>query len=334
VNSRTLRAGVAVHQTGRIEVVAAVLQRADGSFLLAQRPPGKAYAGYWEFPGGKVEPGESAPDAMRRELHEELGIDAGECEPWLTRDFDYEHAAVRLRFFRICRWRGDPHGREGQPFAWQNLTQMSFTQPGSSELNVSPILPANGPILRALSLPSIYGITQAGAMGVEPFMASLQRALDRGLKLMQIREKEMSAHELSLFARQVIDLAHRHGARVLLNGDPQLAREVGADGVHLTTARLMAVTERPPCEWVAASCHNPVELAKANKLDVDFAVMGPVMPTPSHPGVPVLGWDGFMHHIQDTPLPVYALGGMQRDDLESARRAGAHGIAMLRGAWR
>ena len=328
--------GGAVHKTKRIEVAAAVIHDDAGRFLLAQRPLGKAYEGYWEFPGGKVEPGESAAAAMRRELHEELGIDVDldDVYPWLTRDFDYAHADVRLRFFRIYRWRGDLHGREGQPFAWQDFTQLRITPSDATQLSVSPILPANGPILRALSLPPVYGITHAGAMGVEPFMASLRRALECGLQLIQIREKEMSERALLEFARQVTALSHRYGAKVLLNGDPQRVSETGADGMHLTAAQLMTLTERPAFEWVAASCHNAAELAKAQQLGVDFAVMGPVMPTLSHPGAPALGWHAFTQIVQDTPLPVYALGGMQQGHLESARRAGGHGVAMQRGAWR
>ncbi len=163
--------------------------------------------------------------------------------------------------------------------------------------------------------------------------AGLRRALDRGLRLIQIREKDMPAPALRLFAGEVIALAHRYRARVLLNGDPQLARECGADGVHLTAARTLMATKRPDCDWVAASCHNAAEVAHAIRIGADFAVVGPVLPTPSHPDAPALGWERFQQTIQDTPLPVYALGGMQRRDLEAARLAGAHGIAMLRGAW-
>ncbi len=326
MSSSTQVEGAAVHGRKRIEVAAAVIHDDAGRFLLAQRPPGKAYESFWEFPGGKVEPGESAADAMCRELHEELGIDVDRDSvcPWLTRDFDYEHADVRLRFFRIYRWRGTPHGREGQSFSWQ----------ASTALNVTPILPANGPILRALGLPPVYGITQASDLGVEPFMKSLRRALEGGLKLIQIREKEMSVPALEVFARRVVGLAHNYGARALLNGDADLARKIGADGVHLTAAQTMALIERPSCEWVAASCHNSAELAQAVRLGADFVVMGPVLPTPSHPNSPVLGWEPFAQVIRDTPLPVYALGGMRPGDLEHARYAGAHGIAMLRGAWR
>ena len=103
----------------RVEVAAAVITGPDGRFLLGQRPAGKVYAGYWEFPGGKIEPGEAPLAALKRELHEELGIEVELAYPWLTRDYDYAHAAVRLRFFRVVRWSGSLHGRENQRFAWQ-----------------------------------------------------------------------------------------------------------------------------------------------------------------------------------------------------------------------
>jgi 8-oxo-dGTP diphosphatase len=310
----------------RIEVAAAVIHDTAGRFLLAQRPPGKAFEGYWEFPGGKVEPGESAADAMCRELHEELGIDVdtGAVCPWLMRDFEYPHASVRLRFFRIYQWRGEPHGREGQQFAWQT----------TQALNVAPILPANGPILRALDLPDVYGITQAEALGIDVFKQKLAAALAGGLKLIQVREKNMAADALRQFAAEVVAAAHRHGARVLINSDVPLAHDSGADGVHLTAVQLQTLSQRPACEWVAASCHSRAEIEAATRLGVDFAVAGPVAPTPTHPGAAVLGWPGFVQCVENTAIPVYALGGMRRQDLDAARCSGAQGVAMLRGAWR
>lgn len=108
-----------------IEVAAAVLQKPDGSFLLAQRPPDKIWAGYWEFPGGKIEPGETPYHALVRELREELGIEVQTAYPWVTRVFAYPHAAVRLNFFRVTKWGGELHPHEGQQFAWQH-TSSSF----------------------------------------------------------------------------------------------------------------------------------------------------------------------------------------------------------------
>ena len=307
----------------RIEVVAAVIFNERGEFLLAQRPAGKAYAGYWEFPGGKVEPDESATGALKRELHEELGIDAITAYPWLTRDFDYSHAAVRLRFFRVLRWSGELHGRELQQFAWQSV----------SNVTVAPLLPANGPILRALELPHTYGITCAGESGRDAFMARLERSLQAGLRLLQVREKQLADDALRVFASEVVALGHRFGARVLVNGNAGVAAQSHADGVHLTAAQLMAAACRPDCEWCGASCHDATELARARELGADFVVLGPVHATPTHQGAKLLGWPQFAQLIRDYPLPVYALGGMQPGDLAHAWGRGAHGISMMRAAW-
>ena len=306
-----------------IEVSAGVLQRPDGSFLLAQRPPGKIWAGYWEFPGGKIEPGETAHSALVRELREELGIGVATAYPWLTRVFTYPHATVRLNFFRVTAWTGELHPHEGQQFSWQH--------PG--KVIVEPILPANSPILRALELPALYAISNAAELGVEPFLASLQDKLDEGLRLIQLREKNLAQNESRELAQRVVALAHAQGARVLLNGDVVLAREVGADGVQLTSTQLAELVERPTLDWCAASCHNSDELRRAQALGCDFALLSPVLPTQSHPGASHLGWENFAAMAAGSSIPVYALGGLKRTDTETAWRHGAHGIALLRQAW-
>jgi 8-oxo-dGTP diphosphatase len=139
-----------------VDVAAGVIQRPDGSFLLAQRPQGKAYEGFWEFPGGKIEAGERPDQALVRELREELGLEVLRCYPWLTRLYHYPHAVVRLHFLRVDRWNGEPRGLEQQALSWQS--------PGG--ISQSPLLPANAPILKALTLPSFYAITCAGTLGV------------------------------------------------------------------------------------------------------------------------------------------------------------------------
>jgi len=307
----------------RIEVVAAVIFNERGEFLLAQRPTGKVYAGYWEFPGGKIEAGETAACALARELHEELGIEVITAYPWLTRDFDYSHAAVRLRFFRVLKWSGELRAREQQQFLWQSVRAIT----------VAPLLPANGPILRALELPPSYGITCAAELGREIFMPRLERALANGLKLIQLREKQLTGATRRELASEIVALAHRAGARVMINGAPDLVAQVNADGVHLTASQLMAATHRPDCAWCGASCHDATELARARALGIDFVVLGPVSATPSHAGAKLLGWRQFARLIRDFPLPVYALGGMRAEHMEQAWSCGAHGVAMVRGAW-
>lgn len=310
-------------QVEGVEVAAAVLQRADGAYLLAQRPADKIWAGYWEFPGGKVEPGETARDALVRELREELGIEVITAYPWVTRVFTYPHATVRLHFFRVTEWQGEPHPHERQQLAWQ--------LPGAC--TVSPLLPANAPILRALELPICYAISNAVELGEAEFLRRLERALADGLRLVQLREKQLPRAALLELARRVVALAHAHGARVLLNADVGLAQQVGADGVHLTARQLADMPQRPPLAWCAASCHSAQELRRAEALGCDFAVLGPVLPTASHPGQPALGWERFAAMAAGCAIPVYALGGLRQSHLDVAWPRGAHGVAMLRQAW-
>ena len=305
------------------EVAAAILLCSDGSFLLAQRPAGKPYAGYWEFPGGKVETGESPLQALHRELHEELGIEVETAYPWLTRVFAYPHATVRLNFFRVICWKGEPHGRESQQLSWQTVP----------DLGVDPLLPANTPVLRALQLPSLYAISNAAELGSEEFLQRLQHALLNGLRLVQMREKNLPRAALRELSLRALKLAHAHGAQVLINGDIELAREIGADGVHLNGNQLAACRMRPDLVWCAASCHDAAELQRAGEMGLDFAVLSPLLPTQSHPGVAHLGWEKFTQIVAGSTIPVYALGGLRLDNMETAWQHGAHGIALLRQAW-
>ena len=152
-------------------------------------------------------------------------------------------------------------------------------------------------------------------------------------RLIQIREKNMQPEELAGFTREVVAMAHANDALVLLNGAPDIARDCGADGVHLDSAALMSCNTRPDVAWCGASCHNAVELERARALGLDFAVLGTLAATPSHPGAPTLGWQRFAELIRDYALPVFALGGVQPADMQTAWQCGAHGIAMIRGAW-
>lgn len=300
--------------------------RADGQeFLLAQRPEGKVYAGYWEFPGGKVEPGESVREALIRELQEELGITVTACSPWLTRQFTYPHATVRLHFWRVTAWDGEigiTAPLEHAAVNWEKCGKSA---------SVTPILPANDPILKALSLPTTMAITMAETEGTEVQVERLEAALSNGLRLIQIRDKNWPSAQRLWFAEVVTRLVHNHpNALVLVNDDAHIARCVGADGLHLSSASLIECTQRPDFGWVGASCHNALELAKAVELGCDYALLGPVLPTLTHPEASAMGWAEFTRLITDCPIPVFALGGMQGTMIVEAQQNGAHGIAMMR----
>ena len=309
-----------------VEVAAAVMLRADGrEFLLAQRPEGKVYAGYWEFPGGKVEPGESVRDALIRELQEELGITVTACSPWLTRQFTYPHATVRLNFWRVTAWDGEigiTAPLEHSAVEWQRTGEAA---------TVAPILPANDPILKALSLPTTMAITNAEAEGTERQLERLEEALKTGLRLIQVRDKGWPRAPRLWLAEAVCRLAHHHGALVVINDDEDIARQVGADGIHLSSIKLAVCTQRPDFTWVGASCHTAAEVARAGELGLDYALLSPVLATPSHPETSGLGWPEFARQVAGNALPVLTLGGMKPEMLAEAQEHGAHGIALMRG---
>jgi 8-oxo-dGTP diphosphatase len=307
----------------QVEVSAAVIERPDGSFLMARRPEGKVYAGWWEFPGGKVEPGETARAALDRELREELGIQVHTAWPWLNRAFVYPHAHVMLRFYRVSAWAGEPHPHEGQILDWT----------GAEAPGVSPILPANGPILKGLRLPVEYAISAAAELGEAAWLARLDARLADGLKLVQLREKQLPPEALERLGQEAAARCRAQGARLLVNGDPRLAARLDA-GLHLPSAHLMDLDARPELEWVGASCHDADELTRAAELELDYVLLGPAAPTPSHPDAEPLGWDRLAQLIADYPLPVYALGGLDAADLPRARALGCHGIALKSGAWK
>jgi len=310
--------------TEPVEVAVAVLIRPDGRVLLARRPAGKVFAGYWEFPGGKVEAGEKVHDALVREIREELAIEIELAHPWITRVFTYPHGRVRLHFHRVLGWRGEPYPVEHEGLSWES--------PGS--VGVAPLLPANGPVLTSLLLAHEYAISQAAELGVEPFLSKLRIRLGQGLRLVQVREPEFSNLELASLAAKVIALAHAAGARVLVNGDAAFAREVGADGVHLSARQVALACGRPDLPIVGASAHSKDELRAAERIGADFAVLGPVRRTLSHPDRTPIGWDGLCEAAHGSAIPVFALGGVDQGDMEAAWSCGVHGVAMVRAAWR
>lgn len=312
-----------------------IIQRPDGWVLLGQRPAGKPWEGYWEFPGGKVEDNETPESALIRELNEELGIAVTECYPWITRTYDYPAKyypdgalnspakTVKLHFFIVEQWSGEPQSLEQQRLVWQQPRQ----------LEISPMLPANAPVMAALNLPRIYAITNLQEMGEEHFFSALKAALDNGLRMLQIRENQLTADAFQSFAEKVVATASPYGAKIFINSDIALAKTLHVAGVHFTSAQLMNLEAKPEGLLCGAACHHLAELAQAAELGLDYVTLSPVNPTQSHPDANTLGWNQFADWIQDYPIPVYALGGMRLDDLATARTYGAHGIALQRAIW-
>ena len=305
-----------------IPVAAAVLRAPDGRILVQRRPAHRDQGGLWEFPGGKIEPGESAAAALRRELREELGVDAEPGAPLIRVPWDYGDKRVVLHVLEIARYAGEPRGLEGQAVAWQ--------APAALDGLAWPA--ANRPIVRAVQLPGHYLVTPSEPQDPEAWLALLEGALAGGVRLVQMRRPDLGAAAWLRLAERLGGLCRAHGTRLLLNADPALAARVEADGLHLNRRRLAALAERPQgAAWVGASCHDAAELARAAALGADFAVLSPVRRTPSHPGRAPLGWAAFAALAAEAPLPVYALGGVGAAEAATARRHGGQGVAAIRG---
>jgi 8-oxo-dGTP diphosphatase len=221
----------------------------------------------------------------------------------------------------VTSWSGEPRPLEDQAIRWQRVEAP----------DVSPMLPANAPVLAALALPAVMVVSDAARMGIDEWIRALaHRALGEKF-LVQVREKGMDRQKLQHLLSRALARSSGSGSRCVVNSDcgslPQ------CDGLHLTSRALMQASSRPGGSLVGASCHDARELDHASKLGVDYAVLGPVNATPSHPGAQPMGWDEFERLAAERPMPIYAIGGLKRADLPEARRRGAHGVALLGAAF-
>jgi len=307
-----------------VHVVAGVLERA-GSVLLSRRHGDRHQGGLWEFPGGKLHPGETPRRALGRELGEELGVRVRAARPLIRVPHAYPDRRVLLDVWRVLRWQGEPAGRERQPLRWVPVETLDRRQ-----------LPAaDEPVVAAVRLPSVYLITPEPGPDRSRFLDRLERSLERGARLVQLRAKLLSRDALVPFAAECVRRCHAAGAKLLINADPGLVGAVGADGVHLDARRLAGCEHRPLGRdaWVGASCHDAGGLARAVRIGADFAVLSPVARTPTHPGAETLGWDRFRALVEPAAVPVYALGGMGCGNRARAWRHGGQGIAGIRALW-
>lgn len=306
-----------------IHVVAGVIRDARGRILLTRRTETRDMPGLWEFPGGKREPGETSEQALARELHEELGIDA-EVGEWLMEvPQRYPDKRLRLEVRAITAWKGQPRGREGQALTWVPPERLSrYSMP-----------PADVPVVAALRQPDRYLVTPEPE-DAEAWLRQLGTALDQGVRRIHLRARACEPLRWRGLLEAVRERFGRRDVQWLLNRDIALARELGF-GVHLGAEQLVVLEARPlPVEVpLAASCHHADDLRRAQQLGCDFAVLGPVLPTASHPGEPALGWQGFEQLREAVSLPLYAIGGLSPAHIAVARQHGAQGIAAIRALW-
>jgi 8-oxo-dGTP diphosphatase len=322
--SESIDSRFSIPDTRPVHVVAGVIQDPRGRILLARRTAGRDLAGLWEFPGGKVDAGETPEQALARELHEELGIRIASSAPLIAVPQAYRNKRIVLDVRKVSAWTGSATGREHQALAWVP----------PAKLAIYPMPPADRPVVAALRQADCYLITpEPDPQRQETFLGTLECALKAGVRRVQLRSA-LQPDALRPLAEAVLKRCDVAGAELLINSHIDLARRLGT-GVHLRAAQLLSLGERPlPAKQiVAASCHDADELRHAESLGLDFVVLGPVAATASHLERAPLGWGGFARLRELIALPIYALGGLGATDLSMARAHGAQGIAAIRGLW-
>jgi len=309
-----------------VHVAVGVILAPDGTILIAKRPDKTHQGGLWEFPGGKVEQGETLFDALKRELLEELAIETIATEPLIKIRHDYGDKIVLLDVHKVTEFTGEPKGNEGQPVAWvapDNLDQYEFPA-------------ANRPIITAINLPSRFLIT--GTFDdLKDFSIRLEAALKLGVRLVQLRVKEPDL--ISSYFECATNLCKRYAAKLMVNIDPenfaQMEMRATDIGLHLNSRNLLRCNCRPVSNTVllSASCHDQDEIEHAQRIGVDFICLSPVLTTQSHPEQSAMGWASFEKLVETATVPVFALGGMKEIDLPIALEKGAQGIAAISEWW-
>ncbi|MEX1196676.1 MAG: Nudix family hydrolase [Pseudohongiellaceae bacterium] len=304
-----------------IHVAVGVIRSPDQRILISRRPP-KAHQGdLWEFPGGKVESGETVQQALHRELSEELDLQTVRTEPLCRVSHDYGDRRVLLDVWTVREWRGTPRGMEDQPLRWVPV----------DELDPQDFPVANRPIIRCLRLHDLLAITPA-ADDAQQALRQLRHLAAHHEGLIQLRQPALDADAMDRVLEAASQLPGQVRRRILLNIDPKHPLCSRFGGCHLNSRRLGEFRERPVAEdlLLGASCHTIEELAMAMELGADYATLSPVQETASHPGAVTLGWERFAEMLKGMNLPVYAQGGLGRNELDEARRHGARGVAGIR----
>lgn len=306
-----------------VHIAVGVLANDRGEVLICQRPPHKLYPGEWEFPGGKVEAGEKVEVALRRELREELGIQVRASRRLICLRYVYPELSVELDTWLVTGYEGTPRSTEHPATAWVPR----------NELPRWKLLAADRPIVNALRLPWHCVFTPPDLDDPTRLLAAAARLPPA---LLRLRLPKLADEPYRRLATAAAPALAESGLELVVDRDPASLTELGASGFHASSATLHGLRRRPVSagHWFGASCHGAEELAVARAFGADYAVLGPVKPTRTHPRATALGWDGFADLARGAGLPVYAIGGLGPDDLEEAWRHGAQGIAGISAYWR
>ncbi len=312
-----------------IPIVVGLVRGAARKILISKRKVGALEGGLWEFPGGKIEDGEPPLQALARELEEEVGVLPSVAVPTLS--YTYSHKCYDLKFFvyDVPKWSGTVNPREEQEILWASDYELE---------NYDMPMP-NKPLKIATILPRYSLVTASFVGDEEAYLRRIELCLMGGVRLIQFRPQVSDKILLSRLAQRVSILCKKFNALVMLNiamvADQFQELVQYFDGVHFPSQELLTLTKRPvPSSiLISASCHNQVEILRAQEIGLDFVYLSPVLPPISHLVSTHLGWKKSADLVRDASLPVYALGGMKPSNISTACSIGLHGISMVSGLW-
>lgn len=313
-----------------IHVAVAVIVNQLNQVCISLRHEDAHQGGLWEFPGGKVEHDETVEQALIREIKEELNIEIEHSRPLITIAHTYSDKQVCLHVFKVLSYSGEAQGLEGQQVKWVDVAQLSCY--GFPEANVA--------IVKALQLPEKYLIT-GKFIDSDDFIYRLKKALGNDIKLVQLRLKRDSLQDmaqLQMLVEETSVLCKQAAAKLMLNLPAEFIdtldlSKIEFAGFHADSRTLKTISQAPKGKLFSSSCHNAEELQRAVQLNSDFVVLSPVQPTTSHPEMQALGWQQFSAMLEGVSVPVYALGGVSENDMETAWSYGAQGIAAISAFW-
>lgn len=311
----------------------------DGQILINERLGDDAHTGHWEFPGGKLEEGETPEHALLRECQEELGITVIKCTPLITFTHSYPSKTVRLHSFIVDNYENEPRSLEGQPLRWVKV----------SELNAQNLLPADVAIVKALLLPDHCFVTPESSN--DDLIWNIQESVntffeDKDALMLVIRQHQLSSEEYIHFVCQLLLSLQKCQAsnrkfHVQANTDIDTYKKILLTnktsfniGLHLTANRLKQFKSNQLTKTrdvlFGASVHTESEIDFAISNDVDYLILGMIKPSATHPDRSAIQWSGFSSLSRDKAIPIFAIGGLDENDIKTAKKYGARGIAGIR----
>jgi 8-oxo-dGTP diphosphatase len=299
-----------------IKAVVGVLRNHVNEILIAKRQDHQFMPGFWELPGGKIEPGESDQEAIIRELKEELGIVVADLSIHQTMVYQYTDRIIELSIYNISKYQNIPEGIEGQEITWSGVDQLST-------FNLLPTMKA---FIDSITLPNKYWITPSSNHQSDKWIKKFDEKLKQNISLIQLRSKVKLD---SGFITDLHEKCKQNNVKLLLNTPNKNFSESCGDGWHLTTSEMLKMNNRPCSndKILGVSTHDLTEALKAQKMGADFVVISPVQATQTHPGTTPIGWEAAQEVVTKLNIPVYFLGGMALNDLDKTLNLGAQGIA-------